>query len=194
VALQLLYDPIVWAIGAGVISLIAALMLARMVLRLPAGNDRMQSISLAIRQGAMAYLNRQFRTIFVVGLLLFVVFILVGAVQNERIWYFVAASFAVGALFSALAAYLGMSVSVRSNSRTAQAAQNGLESALLVAFRGGAVNGFGIVGLALIGVAGFFFVYRGYFGLSDKDTVEALVGFAFGASLISIFARVGGGI
>jgi K(+)-stimulated pyrophosphate-energized sodium pump len=192
--MQLVRDPIVWSIGAGLLSLIASLILARMVLRLPAGNERMQSISLAIRQGAMAYLNRQFRTIFVVGLLLFVIFILVGAVTDATIWYFIAGSFAVGALFSAMAAYLGMSVSVRSNTRTAQAAHDGLEPALLVAFRGGAVNGFGIVGLALIGVAGFFFVYRGYFGLSDAQTVEALVGFAFGASLISLFARVGGGI
>ena len=188
-----LTDPVVWSIGAGIVAFIAALVLARSVLRLSPGNEKMQEISLAIRQGAMAYLNRQFRTIAVVAFLLLATFFVVGAVTDERIWYYIAASFAVGALFSAVAAYIGMSVSVRANARTAEAARQGLGPALQVAFRGGAVNGFGIVGLALVGVAGFFYLYQ-YLGLSDGETVEALVGFAFGASLISLFARVGGGI
>jgi K(+)-stimulated pyrophosphate-energized sodium pump len=197
VAAAILSDPIIWSIAAGLVAFVASLVLARMVLRLPAGNQKMQEISLAIRQGAMAYLNRQFRTIAVVALILLATFLVAGAVQHEPIWYYVGAAFAVGALFSALAAYLGMSVSVRANSRTAQAAQDGLEPALLVAFRGGAVNGFGIVGLALIGVAGFFYLYQHLpapYALTPKETVEAIVGFGFGASLISLFARVGGGI
>jgi K(+)-stimulated pyrophosphate-energized sodium pump len=188
-----LADPVVWAIGAGLLAFVAALVLARSVLRLSPGNEKMREISLAIRQGAMAYLNRQFRTIAVVAVLLLATFLVVGAVTQERIWYFIALSFAVGALFSAIAAYIGMSVSVRSNSRTAEAARQGLGPALTVAFRGGSVNGFGIVGLALIGVAGFYYGFLWY-GLSITETVEALVGFAFGASLISLFARVGGGI
>ncbi|HLE48033.1 MAG TPA: sodium-translocating pyrophosphatase [Candidatus Thermoplasmatota archaeon] len=188
-----LTDPVVWAILAGLVSLVAAFVLARGVLSKPAGNEKMQEISLAIRQGAMAYLNRQFRSIFVVAILVFATFFVAGAVTEERIWYYIAGSFAVGALFSGLAAYLGMSISVRSNARTAQAAQGGLQPALQLAFRGGAVNGFGIVGLALLGVAGFFFLFQ-YIGLSDEQTVQALVGFGFGASLISLFARVGGGI
>src|SRR5581483_1614365 len=124
----------------------------RYVLALPAGNERMQEISLAIRQGAMAYLNRQSKTIAVFA-----------AILTVAIWFgvgkFTAIAFLVGALASGAAAYLGMSVSVRSNVRTAAAASQGLGPALQVAFRGGAVNGMGIVGLALLGVTGFLWAF-----------------------------------
>jgi K(+)-stimulated pyrophosphate-energized sodium pump len=180
------------ALVASFAALLFALFLARSVLSLPAGNERMQEISTAIRQGAMAYLNRQFRTIAIVGALLFAV--IWAAIDHFDGLPHTALAFAIGAAFSGVAAYVGMSVSVRTNVRTAQAASRGLAPALQAAFRGGAVNGMGIVGLALLGVTGFYWLYREYLGLSIGDTLEALIGFGFGASLISLFARVGGGI
>ena len=175
------------ALAAAVLALIFALLLARSVLALPPGNEKMQEIGTAIRQGAMAYLNRQFRTIAIVGALLAVIIYV--AINWQT-----AAAFVAGALLSGLAAYIGMSVSVRTNVRTAQAASRGLGPALQAAFRGGAVNGMSIVGLALLGVSGFYWFYHINRGLSTADTLEALIGFGFGASLISLFARVGGGI
>ena len=160
---------------------------ARALLSLSPGNERMQAISHAIQQGARAYLNRQYMTIGVVGVVLFVALIFV---QNIA----VAIGFACGGLLSGAAGYIGMNVSVRSNARVAEAARGGVSPALSVAFRGGAVTGLLVVGLALVGVAGYYGVLTAIFSDSPKTAVNALIGLGFGGSLISVFARLGGGI
>jgi K(+)-stimulated pyrophosphate-energized sodium pump len=160
---------------------------ARALLALSPGNDRMQSISLAVQEGARAYLNRQYTTIAGVGVVLFIVLI---PVQNIR----VAIGFAIGGLLSAAAGYIGMNVSVRSNARVAEAARGGVGKALDVAFRGGAVTGLLVVGLALVGVSGYYGVLTWIAGETPRHAVDALIGLSFGGSLISVFARLGGGI
>ncbi len=159
----------------------------RSLLALSPGNERMQSISAAVQSGARAYLNRQYTTIAVVGVLLFVALIFV---QNIA----VAAGFAIGGLLSGSAGYIGMNVSVRSNARVAEAARGGVPSALRVAFRGGAITGLLVVGLALIGISGYYGALTAIFHDSPKTAVNALIGLGFGGSLISVFARLGGGI
>ena len=166
------------AIIAAVIGIIFAGYLTTWVLRLPTGSARMQEISGAIQEGAMAYLNRQYRTIAIVGIIVVIIlFFSLGLVT--------ALGFVVGAVFSALSGYVGMNVAVRSNVRVGEAAQKGLPYALLVAFKGGAVTGLMCVSLGLLGVAGMYTVFH---------NPDSLVGLGFGASLISVFARLGGGI
>ncbi|MGA2009883.1 MAG: sodium-translocating pyrophosphatase [Solirubrobacteraceae bacterium] len=160
---------------------------SRSLLALSAGNDRMRAISAAVQEGASAYLNRQYTTIAGVGVVLFIVLI---PLQNIR----VAIGFLIGGLLSASAGYIGMNVSVRANARVAEAARSGVSQALDVAFRGGAVTGMLVVGLALVGVSGYYGVLTAVAGESQRHAVDALIGLGFGGSLISVFARLGGGI
>jgi K(+)-stimulated pyrophosphate-energized sodium pump len=168
-------------------AVVYGLMTTRSLLALSPGNERMQSISLAVQQGARAYLNRQYTTIAVVGVVLFVALIFV---QNIA----VACGFAIGGILSGSAGYIGMNVSVRANARVAEAARGGVPPALKVAFRGGAITGLLVVGLALFGVAGYYGLLTAVFNDSQKTAVDALIGLGFGGSLISVFARLGGGI
>ena len=178
---------IVVALVCAACAVIYGVVTTRSLLTLPAGNERMQSISLAVQQGARAYLNRQYTTIAIVGVVLFVALIFV---QNIA----VACGFAIGGLLSGSAGYIGMNVSVRSNARVAEAARGGVAPALTVAFRGGAITGLLVVGLALIGVAGYYGALTSIFNDSPRTAVDALIGLGFGGSLISVFARLGGGI
>ena len=180
---------------AAVAALVMAGVLARGILGAETGNARMVDISDAVKQGAQAYMNRQYATITVVALVIAAIFALVALLSDgfqATLWWWTTVGFLVGALFSAVSGYVGMNIAVRANVRVAQAARGGLEGALKIAFNGGAVAGLAVAGLALLGVSGFFYLFYVVSGL--ENPVEPLIGFAFGASLISLFARVGGGI
>src|SRR5437870_3373089 len=167
-----------YAVAGGLAAVLFAVGLIFVVLRQPPGNARMQEIAAAIQEGASAYLNRQYTVIAIIGMIIAVVI-------GIGIGWKTAALYVVGALLSAAAGYVGMNISVRANLRTAEAARGGLNKALTVAFRGGAVTGFMVVGLGLLGVSAAYLIFK------DPDS---LVGLAFGASLVSVFARLGGGI
>lgn len=180
---------------AALVALVAAFVLAKSVLAAPAGNDKMNEIADAIREGAGAYMNRQYTTITYVAVAIIAAFAIIAFTQEGSYavtWWWTTIGFAIGALFSALSGYAGMTIAVRSNVRVAQAARTGLPGALKLAFNGGAVSGLAVAGLALLGVAGFFYLFNNVLGLAEP--VKPLVGFAFGSCLISLFARVGGGI
>ncbi len=171
---------LLFAMLSAVIAIVYGLFLAKTILKKSAGNARMQEIAKAIQEGASAYLNKQYKTI---GMIAVVLFFIIGSVP--KLGWTMACGFLVGAVFSALAGYIGMNVSVRANVRTTEAARGGINEALSLAFKGGTVTGLLVVGLALLGVTVFYAI--------TKD-VTALVGLGFGASLISVFARLGGGI
>jgi len=179
-------NAILVAIVCGLVAVVYGILLIRWLLALPAGDELMQKVAGAVQEGAKAYLARQYRTIAMVGAVVFVVLLVaLGLGKDWTYGWHAAVGFLVGAVLSASAGYIGMMVSVRVNVRTAEAARQGLSRALTVAFRGGAVTGLLVVGLALLGVAGYFWA---------TGDVAALVGLGFGGSLISVFARVGGGI
>ncbi|MGH6934452.1 MAG: sodium/proton-translocating pyrophosphatase, partial [Dongiaceae bacterium] len=176
----------VLVIVCGVLALAVGAYFSKLVMAAPTGTDRMRQIAGAVQEGARAYLNRQYSTIAVVG-------VVVGVILWVTLGLHVAIGYVVGAVLSGATGFIGMNVSVRSNVRTAEAARGGLEPALAIAFRAGAITGLLVVGLGLLGVAGYYFILRSV-GVELRPILEALVALSFGASLISIFARLGGGI
>src|SRR5437868_7819721 len=176
-------------IACGVLALAYGFVTSRRVLAADAGNARMQEISGAVQVGASAYLNRQYRTIAIVGVVILVIlWVLLG--------FEVALGYLIGAVLSGTAGYIGMNVSVRANVRTAQASRSGLRAGLDIAFKAGAVTGLLVVGLGILGAGIYYLILRAWFPAPEdlRRVLEAMVGLGFGASLISIFARLGGGI
>lgn len=174
------------AIACGFLALLYGVIASRQILALSTGNEKMQEIAAAIQEGARAYLNRQYSMIAIVGIVVF-------AFLTAILGLDVGIGYLIGAILSGVAGYIGMNVSVRANVRTTEAARSGLQKALNVSFKSGAITGLLVVGLGLIGISGYYMVLQ-YMGKSTRELLESLVGLGFGASLISIFARLGGGI
>ncbi|HRW58650.1 MAG TPA: sodium-translocating pyrophosphatase [Chlamydiales bacterium] len=173
-------------IGCSIAAIVFGLIMIRLVLKEGKGTEKMQEIAFAIQQGAKAYLNKQYRSIALVGIVLLVLLTL-------QLGLFVGIGFLIGSVCSGIAGYIGMNISVRGNVRTANAARTSLQKALTIAFRSGAITGMLVVGLALLGITVYYMTMK-YYDVPDRKIVEALVALGFGASLISIFARLGGGI
>jgi len=184
-----MHHAVLFALLCAVAAVIYGIYLTTWLLGRPAGNERMQEIARAIQEGAGAYLRRQYTTIAIVAV---APFLLLGFYHS--LGWGTAIGFLIGALFSAAAGFIGMNVAVRSNVRTAEAARSGLPAALNVAFRAGSVTGLLVVGLGLFGVAGYYWLLVRVFNHTSASAVHDLVGLAFGGSLISVFARLGGGI
>lgn len=175
---------ILFALGCGILGVIYALITASWVMKQESGTDRMRQISDAVREGAQAFLRREYKTVAMVGIVLFLLLLFLGT------W--TAVGFAIGAIGSALAGYIGMMVTVRSNVRTTEAAKKGLQAALTVAFKGGSVTGIMVVGLGILGIAGYYLIAKSVAPV--EEAFHALVGLGFGCSLMSVFARIAGGI
>ena len=183
----LTHHGVIVALVCAAAALVYGVLTSRQLLALSPGSERMRSISAAVQEGARAYLNRQYLIIAAVGV---VVFILLIPLQNIR----VAIGFAIGGIFSASAGYIGMNMSVRANARVAESARGGIAPALSAAFRGGSVTGLLVVGLALFGLSIYYGILTWIVGETPRHAVDALIGLGFGGSLISVFARLGGGI
>ncbi|MFH1702499.1 MAG: sodium/proton-translocating pyrophosphatase, partial [Nitrospirota bacterium] len=176
-------NVILFALACGAIGIFYSLITAAWVSKQDAGSDRMQQIANAVKEGAVAFLAREYKTVAMVGVVIVILLFFLGP------W--TAIGFVIGAAGSALAGYIGMMVSVRANVRTCQAAYKGLKAALSLAFKGGSVTGVMVVGLGIIGLAGYYFIAKSYAG---ENAFHALIGLGFGCSLMSVFARIAGGI
>ena len=188
----LVEHSVLFALICGLLAVAYGAYLTRWVMQQSPGNERMREIQAAIQEGASAYLNRQYRTVGVVAIIVAALLLIGGTVTDQLGWK-VAVGFLIGAILSAAAGYVGMNTAVRANARVAEAGRTGLSQAFNVAFKGGTVTGILVVGLGLLGVAGYYGALRAG-GTSENDAVRALVGLSFGGSLISVFARLGGGI